>query len=87
MARKKSASEEELMTDANIAKVIKLLEPEQGAKAITKKDACQIEYFHTFNELYQKRKQIVITSDKFPKDIPELYGSDKHWSITVRTVQ
>jgi hypothetical protein len=42
MARKKSASEEELMTDANIAKVIKLLEPEQGAKAITKKDACQI---------------------------------------------
>lgn len=42
MARKKSASEEELMTDANIAKVIKLLEPEQGTKAITKKDACQI---------------------------------------------
>jgi hypothetical protein len=42
MARKKSASEEELMTDANIAKVIKLLEPEQGVKAITKKDACQI---------------------------------------------
>jgi len=42
MARKKSASEEELMTDANIAKVIKLLEPEEGTKAITKKDACQI---------------------------------------------
>jgi hypothetical protein len=42
MARKKSVSEEELMTDANIAKVIKLLEPEQGTKAITKKDACQI---------------------------------------------
>lgn len=42
MARKKSASEEELMTDANIAKVIKLLEPEDGNKAITKKDACQI---------------------------------------------
>ena len=42
MARKKSTSEEELMTDANIAKVIKLLEPEQGTKAITKKDACQI---------------------------------------------
>ena len=28
--------------------------------------------FHTFNELYQKRKQIVITSDKFPKDIPNI---------------
>ena len=41
--RKKSASEEELMTDANIAKVIRLLEPsEEGVKPITKKDACQI---------------------------------------------
>ena len=42
MARKKSASEEELMTDANISKVIRLLEPEQGVKPITKKDACQM---------------------------------------------
>ena len=41
MARKRSEIEEERMTDANIAKVIKLLEPEEG-KAITKKDACQI---------------------------------------------
>lgn len=43
MARKRSELEEELMTDANIAKVIRLLEPaEEGAKPITKKDACQI---------------------------------------------
>lgn len=43
MARKRSDLEEELMTDANIAKVIRLLEPaEEGAKPITKKDACQI---------------------------------------------
>jgi hypothetical protein len=42
MARKRSASEEELMTDANISKVIRLLEPEEGVKPITKKDACQI---------------------------------------------
>lgn len=41
--RKRSASEEELMTEANIIRVIKLLEPtEEGAKPITKKDACQI---------------------------------------------
>ena len=41
--RKKSASEEELMTDANIARVIRLLEPtEEGKKPITKKDACAI---------------------------------------------
>jgi hypothetical protein len=43
MARKRSELEQELMTDANIAKVIRLLEPsEEGAKPITKKDACQI---------------------------------------------
>lgn len=43
MAKKRSELEEELMTDANIARVIKLLEPqEEGAKPITKKDACQI---------------------------------------------
>jgi len=41
--RKKSASEEELMTESNIIRVIKLLEPtEEGVKPITKKDACQI---------------------------------------------
>lgn len=41
--RKRSASEEELMTDANISRVIRLLEPaEEGKKPITKKDACQM---------------------------------------------
>jgi len=40
--KKRSASEEELMTPANISRVIRLLEPEEGVKPITKKDACQI---------------------------------------------
>jgi hypothetical protein len=41
--RKRPALEEELMTDANISKVIRLLEPtEEGKKPITKKDACAI---------------------------------------------
>lgn len=41
--KKRSELEEELMTDANISRVIRLLEPqEEGAKPITKKDACQI---------------------------------------------
>ncbi len=29
-------------------------------------------FFHTFNALYESHKQIIVTSDKFPKEIPEL---------------
>jgi chromosomal replication initiator protein len=36
------------------------------------KDRTQEEFFHTFNTLHSSRKQIVVTSDKFPKDIAGL---------------
>ena len=39
---------------------------------IAGKQRTQEEFFHTFNDLYSSRKQIVVSSDKFPKEISDL---------------
>ncbi len=39
---------------------------------LSKRDQSQEEFFHTFNRLHQSHKQIILSSDAPPEDIPQL---------------
>jgi chromosomal replication initiator protein len=55
-------------------------------QVLGRKDATQDEFFYTFNELYENQKQIVISSDSPPKEIPgllERLRSRFEWGLLV----
>lgn len=50
------------------------------------KDATQEAFFHIFNDLYQENKQIILTSDRSPKDLTTLEDRLRtrfSWGLTV----
>lgn len=50
------------------------------------KERSQEEFFHTFNALFETRQQIVLTSDRFPKEVDGLEDRLKSrfgWGLTV----
>ncbi|MEM1023922.1 MAG: chromosomal replication initiator protein DnaA [Myxococcota bacterium] len=53
---------------------------------IAGKEACQDEFFHTFNTLHAAEKQVVVTSDKLPheiKDLEDRIRSRFQWGLIV----
>jgi len=67
IATKKTAQFKKNYRDADILIV-------DDVQFLSAKEGSQGEFFHTFNSLHQKSRQIVLTADKTPQAIPALEG-------------
>ena len=65
IARKKTAELRNRLRNVDVLMV-------DDIQFLSKTKATQEEFFHTFNELHGSHKQIIISSDRPPKEIPEI---------------
>ena len=79
IARKKTGELRERIRSADVLMV-------DDIQFFSKTKATQEEFFHTFNKLYDAKKQIIIASDRPPKELPEIeerLRSRFEWGLTV----
>ena len=79
ITRKKTSEQRERIRSVDVLMV-------DDVQFFSKTKATQEEFFHTFNSLYEKQKQIIIASDRPPKELPEIQErlrSRFEWGLTV----
>ena len=79
IARKKTAELRARLRNVDVLMV-------DDVQFLSKTKATQEEFFHTFNKLHDDKKQIVIASDRPPRDLPEIeerLRSRFEWGVIV----
>ena len=79
IARKKTSELRNKLRNADVLMV-------DDVQFLSKTKATQEEFFHTFNSLHDNKKQIIIASDRPPKELPEIeerLRSRFEWGLTV----
>ena len=79
IARKKTSELRERLRNADVLMV-------DDVQFLSRTKATQEEFFHTFNSLHGNKKQIIIASDRPPRELPEIeerLRSRFEWGVTV----